>query len=692
MTFTTPSNLTSIGQGAFGGVPLTSVSIPSSVTSLGIDAFGYCKSMTEINVEIGNPNYVSINGLLYDKALTTLLQYPAAKAGTTFNIPSSVTSIGAEAFAYCTSLTSVSIPSNVTSIGDAAFQSCTSLTSVSIPNGVTTIGQEMFASCTSLTSASIGRGVASIGDGAFASCTSLTSVTIPSNVTSMGSGAFQSCTTLTSVTIPNNVTSIGSYAFIFCTSLIAINVGVANPNYASADGVLYNKTITAVLQCPGAKIGTVTIPNSVTSIGDGAFEGCIFLTSLTIPNSVTTIGESAFYDCNSVTSVSIGSGVTHIGVEAFESCTSLTSLSIPNNVTSIGGYAFFQSDKLTSISFLGLVAPTNVGTGWINITANGLEGHTYAASNFPAPGGIWNGLTMGAVIPAVPDAPTGLTATPSNSQVALNWSASLNVGSVSITSFNVYRGNASGGEILLTTLGDVQTYTDPSVINGQKYYYRVSAVNSIGEGPKSNEASATPTVSVPSTPLNFHASPSISQVALNWSAPSSNGGASVSAYKVYRGNTSDGETLLITLSNVLTCTDNSLINGQKYYYRVSAVNSIGEGPKSNEVSATPTVSVPSTPLNFHASPSISQVALNWSAPSSNGSASITSFNVYRGNTSGGEILLSTLGDVLAYSDTSVINGQTYYYQVSAVNSVGEGPKSNEVSTTPATVPTAPRDS
>ena len=518
-----------IGDSAFlSCTSLTSVTIPNSVTSIGNNAFRSCTSLTSVTIGSG------------------------------------VTSVGDMAFRSCTSLTSVTIPNSVTSIGDGAFSDCTSLTSVTIPDSVTSIGRDALAHCTSLTSVTIPDNVTSIGDGAFSDCTSLAaidvntanpnyasvdgvlydkakttliqcpggkagSVTIPSSVTSIGERAFYYCTALTSVTIGSGVTHIGSAPFAACTALTAITVDTSNMNYASLDGVLYNKTNTTLIQYPvgntqtsftipgsvtsigdGAfysctSLTSVTIPSSVTSIGLGAFYSCTSLTSVTIPSSVTSIGLGAFYSCTSLTSVIIGSGVTTIGPGAFQSCTSLTSVTIPDNVTSIGDGAFYSCTSLTSVTigsgvttigagafmyctsltsiiFLGLVAPTTVGDGWILDTHAGITGHAYAASNFPAPGGVFHGLTMGAVIPVVPDVPTGLTATPGNAQVVLAWAAPASDGGSPITGYKLYRSTTSGGAYALIASPTALTYTDTGLTNGQTYWYKVSAVNANGEG------------------------------------------------------------------------------------------------------------------------------------------------------------------------------------------------------------------
>src|SRR5437660_2401835 len=194
--------------------------------------------------------------------------------------------------------------------------------------------------------------------------------------------------------------------------------------------------------------------------------------------------------------------------------------------------------------------------------------------------------------PTPPSAPQNLAATAGNAQVTLNWQAPASDGGSPITNYKIYRGVAPGTETLLTTVGNVLTYTDGAVTNGVTYYYQVSAVNSPGEGAKSNEASATPSTpppppTPPSAPTNLVATAGNAQVGLAWQAPSSNGGSPITNYRIYRGTSSNGETLLATIGNVLTYTDTAVTNGVTYYYQVSAVNGAGEGPRSNEASATP---------------------------------------------------------------------------------------------------------
>ena len=190
-SITIPDSVTSIGSSAFSDCSkLRSITIPNSVTSIGAWAFNGCTGLTAINVAMENQNYVSPDGVLYNKDKTTIICYPAGKKGNNYKIPDGVTEIGSIAFSRCSSLTSVTIPNSVTSIGSGAFNGCTSLTRVTIPNSVTKIGWNAFSGCTSLTSITIPNSVISIDWYAFRGCTSLKSITIPNSVTSIGKNAF----------------------------------------------------------------------------------------------------------------------------------------------------------------------------------------------------------------------------------------------------------------------------------------------------------------------------------------------------------------------------------------------------------------------------------------------------------------------------------------------------------------------
>jgi hypothetical protein len=241
---------------------LTSITIPNSVTSIGDSAFWERTSLTNAS------------------------------------IPNSVTNIGRGAFYGCASLTSVSIPNGVARIRSLVFMHCKGLTHVTIPASVTNIAADAFHSCTRLTRVAIPNSVLGIGARAFRNCESLTNLTIGSSVTTIGEAAFVGCWRLPEVTIPKNVTHIQQRAFAGPWSkLSAINVDPFNPSYSSVDGVLFNKSQTTLIQCPGGKVGSYTVPNGVTNIGSDAFP-CRCLTNITIPDSVASIATSAFHTCD----------------------------------------------------------------------------------------------------------------------------------------------------------------------------------------------------------------------------------------------------------------------------------------------------------------------------------------------------------------------------------------------------------
>ncbi len=279
-SITIPDSVTSIGDGAFENcTSLTSITIPNNVTSIGNSVFIWCYSLTAINVNEDNEYYCDIDGVLFDKDVTTLIQYPMGKANISYTIPASVTSIGRYAFYSCDGLTDITIPNSVTSIGDYAFVECDSLASIVIPNSVVCIGD----------------------------------------------GVFSRCNSITSITIPDSVTSVGNRVFFNCLNLTEIIVDEKNDFYCSVDGVLFDKDKKTLIQNPSGKdTATYTIPNGVTSISDWAFSRYDSLTDIIIPNSVISIGENAFDCCTSLKSIVIFDGVTSIGDYAFSNCYRLT--------------------------------------------------------------------------------------------------------------------------------------------------------------------------------------------------------------------------------------------------------------------------------------------------------------------------------------------------------------------------------
>ena len=293
---------------------------------------------------------------------------------TFITIPYTVESLGSRAFYGCTGLTEFTVPSSVISIGHQVFYKCDNLATVyynsrfspdtdkvflniesikTVIFGGTIVPKDICYKCSNIKNIKILKTVKSIGYEAFYGCSSLTSVTIPDSVTSINYSVFEGCSSLTSVTIPDSVTSISNDAFIGCSSLknlyisdleswlnVKLNGNFSHPLY-SAGGNLYINNVLAT---------DITIPDSVTRIGNFVFNGCSSLTSVTIPGSVMSIGNYAFDGCSSLTSVTIPDSVTRIGNFAFRGCRSLESIIIPDSVTSIGNYVFRDCSRLMSIT------------------------------------------------------------------------------------------------------------------------------------------------------------------------------------------------------------------------------------------------------------------------------------------------------------------------------------------------------
>ncbi len=344
-TIDIPNSVISIGDGAFyGNSSLTTINIPNSVTSIGYDAFSNTAWYNN------QPDGLVYAGLVAYRYKGTMPE------GTSITLKAGTKGIAVYAFGDCSSLTTINIPNSVTTIGSEAFFSCSSLATIDIPNSVTTIGSYTFYGCTSLTNINIPNSVTTIGDGAFSGCSSLTTINIPNSVTSIGEWTFSGCSGLTAINIPNSVTTIGGDAFYGCSNLTTIIVASNNPAYDSrnnCNAIIETATNTLIAGCKNT-----TIPNSVTTIGGGAFSGCTSLTDINIPNSVTAIYWGAFADCSNLTTINIPNSVTYIGDYAFCGCSSLTTINIPNSVTSIGGDAFWECLYLNDVYCYATTPPT----------------------------------------------------------------------------------------------------------------------------------------------------------------------------------------------------------------------------------------------------------------------------------------------------------------------------------------------
>lgn len=399
---TLPDSVTSIGSSAFECCGnLNVIIIPDAVISIGDSPFSYCDSLTNISVAENNQHFISVDGNLYDKDKSTIIQYSIGKPDNSFIIPDSVTSIGSGSFAGCCNLTNITIPDGVASIGSSAFSGCIGLTSVTIPDGVTSIGGWAFSGCDNMSDIFITDLVAwcnisglynltafSIDKNLYLNNDVITHLVIPTGVTSIVDYAFYGCNDITNITIGESVTDIGESAFSACNDLIDITVADGNQYFTSVDGNLYDKDKTTLIQYAIGKTDTsFIIPDGVTSIAGCPFENCGSLTSVTISASVTSIDGSAFNGCRKLADITVAddnpefssidgnlynkngtkliryamgksdvsftipTGVTDIDSSALRNCAGITSITIPETVTTIGIGAFQRIENLNVVTW-----------------------------------------------------------------------------------------------------------------------------------------------------------------------------------------------------------------------------------------------------------------------------------------------------------------------------------------------------
>lgn len=317
ITYTTDANgnvtITKFDEGDETSIQIPETIDGGKVKTIGANAFADCSSLTSITLP---QSLTNIENLAF--ARCTALQ--------NINIPQDVTNIGVSAFLRCKSLTNITIPSGVTSIKTSAFALCTSIKSIELPDHLVSIGNSAFTGCYSLESVVIPSGVTSVGEFAFSYCTSLASITLPPSVTSIGDDAFQGCTSLETAFFPRSAT-LGTGPFPLNTAQIRYTKD------SSTGDVMIGRVQTSESSRTSIEIPETICGGTVTALGPQSFSFCETLEEIKLPKTLTDIGEQAFYYCTSLKEIEIPQNVSVIGGDAFLNCTSLKTVYLPEGLS-----------------------------------------------------------------------------------------------------------------------------------------------------------------------------------------------------------------------------------------------------------------------------------------------------------------------------------------------------------------------
>ena len=392
-----PDSVEDIGMSAFKGCSsLISINIPSKVTSIDVFAFEGCNRLESITVSPNSSTYSSVDGVLFDKAATSLVCYPAGKSGTSYNVPNSVQRIEQCAFYDCTKLNTVNLPAKTSSVSIQAFSGCLNLKAINvdagntnysskdgvllnkaqtnlvaypagktdmsyvIPADVTAITRCAFQFCTRLQTITFPAGLTLIEYRTFEGCTGLTNVVFPEGLTTIGNYSFSGCSNVTSVTIPSTVRTISKGAFSRCNALSDIYYAGSESDWTGISIDNQNDPISRATVHYNSPQGGAGGDSNVTASGFFGQEGDNLIWTLSKDGTLSIGGAGAMNSFASngspwyeyreqIKTVEVGNGITNIGGSAFSSCGSLGRAVLPSSIDSIGEGAFNKCSNLYSV-------------------------------------------------------------------------------------------------------------------------------------------------------------------------------------------------------------------------------------------------------------------------------------------------------------------------------------------------------
>ncbi len=539
VTFDVPDSVKFLGYGALGSCPnLTTVTIGSGLETLEVGAFSQSVNLTNIDASAENNNFSSVDGILFNKAKTEIIQYPMGKTTSTYSIPDSVISIR-----------------------NGAFAQCSNLTSMIIPNAVNDLGRGAFANCDNLSSVVLGSGLHSLNNGVFQNCISLSKIIIPDGITSIDDFAFYGCANLSSISVKGDVNHLGRYAFT--------NTAYYNDETNWENNALYSGN--CLIEVDTATSGDYEIKSGTKTIGEYALSYCGEITSLKLPDTVKNICDNAFYCCEKLEAVLIPAGVVSIGTNAFSFCEALKTVCYKGTKTqwnsiAIGGY----NEPLSSANIYYDSDCFHTPGNWIIDT----EATVYKAGSKHKECTKCGAKLETAVIKQLKASKPKLK-TISNTEygVKITWAKVKGA-----DSYRVYRKTSKSDWKYLGSTSKTY-YTDKTAKTGTKYYYAVKARNEAGNSSLSSSLSkyylADPVLKTPSSTK--------SGVKLTWNKISGSDG-----YYVYRKTGTGSYTRIATVkgSTKVTYTDKSAKKGKKYTYMVKAYKSKTYSAYSNTKTIT----------------------------------------------------------------------------------------------------------